>query len=188
MTTLCALHHDGETWIGSDTMICNGHRSVGQTPKWVIREGWAIGVAGCVRTQNLLNQESIDFSMTDPFSLCERLKTMLVDDDYAKRNVLPDGFLKKISEEKSLSSEKKYGDAFQFVSRALPIICSNHWPKTSDLSDAIRERALVFPFEHRIAGRDKDDRRRDAMMRELPGILNRFIKGIKRLNQGASQI
>jgi phage/plasmid-associated DNA primase len=62
-------------------------------------------------------------------------KLALVDDDFEKSNLLPDGFLKKISEEKSMSTEKKWGDVFQFVSRALPIICSNHWPKTKDLTD-----------------------------------------------------
>lgn len=108
-------------------------------------------------------------------------KLALVDDDYEKGAMLPDGFIKKISEEKSMSSEKKWGDVFQFTSRALPIICSNHWPKTSDLSDAIRERALVFPFLHRISGADRSDIARDRMMDELPGILNRFVAGLVRL-------
>lgn len=110
-------------------------------------------------------------------------KLALVDDDFEKASLLPDGFLKKISEEKSMSSEKKWGDTFQFVCRALPIICSNHWPKTKDLTDALRERALVFPFEHKIAGRDRDDIRRNAMLEELPGILNKFIAGISRLRE-----
>jgi putative DNA primase/helicase len=108
-------------------------------------------------------------------------KLALVDDDFAKRSVLPDGFLKTISEEKSLSTEKKYGDVFRFVCRSLPIICSNHWPKTSDLSDAIRERAVVFPFSHKIVGSERSDQRRAAMLEELPGILNRFLSGLSRL-------
>lgn len=108
-------------------------------------------------------------------------KLVLVDDDFEKKNVLPDGFLKKVSEEKSMSSEKKWGDEFQFVCRALPIICSNHWPKTKDLTDALRERALVFPFHHKIAGSERDDKRRTAMFDELPGILNRFVAGLSRL-------
>ena len=110
-------------------------------------------------------------------------KLTLVDDDFEKSNLLPDGFLKKISEEKSMSSEKKWGDAFEFVCRALPIICSNHWPKTKDLTDALRERALVFTFHHRIAGSERDDARRNAMLDELPGMLNRFIAGLVRLRQ-----
>ena len=110
-------------------------------------------------------------------------KLVLVDDDFEKSGMLPDGFLKKISEEKSMSSEEKWGDTFQFVCRALPIICSNHWPKSKDLTDALRERALVFPFHHKIAGRDRDDARRNAMLDEMPGMLNRFVAGVVRLRQ-----
>ena len=110
-------------------------------------------------------------------------KLALVDDDFEKSSMLPDGFLKKISEEKSMSGEQKFGGVFEFVCRALPIICSNHWPKTKDLTDALRERALVFPFHHRIAGSERDDARRNKMLDEMPGMLNKFIAGIVRLRQ-----
>lgn len=111
-------------------------------------------------------------------------KLVLVDDDYSKKNSLPDGFLKKISEEKSMTAELKYGSTtFEFVCRALPIICSNHWPKVSDLTDALRDRALVFPFHHKIAGSDRDDTRRNLMLDEMPGMLNRFVAGLSRLRE-----
>lgn len=108
-------------------------------------------------------------------------KLALVDDDYSKAQALPDGFIKKVSEEKSMTTQIKFGDNLQFVSRALPMILSNHWPVSRDVSDAFRERALVFPFVHRIAGADRSDERRNKMMKELPGILNRFIAGLERL-------
>jgi P4 family phage/plasmid primase-like protien len=110
-------------------------------------------------------------------------KLALVDDDYDKRHPLPDGFIKKISEEKTLTADIKYGAAVQMVCRALPIILSNHWPVARDVSDAFRERALVFPFRHRIAGRDRDDQRRMKMLDEGPGILNRFLAGLSRLRE-----
>lgn len=108
-------------------------------------------------------------------------KLALVDDDYDKRYPLPDGFIKKISEEKTLTADIKYGDSVLMVCRALPIILSNHWPVARDVSDAFRERALVFPFMHRIAGADRDDQRRMRMLDETPGILNRFLDGLSRL-------
>ena len=110
-------------------------------------------------------------------------KLALVDDDYDKSSALPDGFIKKISEEKSMSAAIKYGDNIQFVSRSLPMVLSNHWPVTRDVSDAFRERALVFPFTHKIAGANRSDKRRNAMMLELPGILNRFVNGLVRLRK-----
>ncbi len=108
-------------------------------------------------------------------------KLLLADDDFDKSASLPDGFIKKISEEKRITSDIKFGAPITFQARCLPLVCANHWPVTRDVSDAFRERAMVFEFLHRIQGAEKSDRRRDLMMLELPGILNRFIAGLVRL-------
>jgi len=108
-------------------------------------------------------------------------KLLLADDDFDKSASLPDGFIKKISEEKRITSDIKFGSPITFQARALPLVCANHWPVSRDVSDAFRERALVLEFNHRIQGPEKSDRRRDLMMLELPGILNRFIAGLVRL-------
>ncbi len=110
-------------------------------------------------------------------------KLLLADDDFDKSASLPDGFIKKISEEKMITSDIKFGAPLTFVARCLPLVCANHWPVTRDVSDAFRERALVFEFVHRIVGEEKSDRRRDLMLLELPGILNRFIAGLARLRE-----
>jgi P4 family phage/plasmid primase-like protien len=110
-------------------------------------------------------------------------KLVIIDDDYSRTASLPDGFIKKVSEEKSMTADIKYGESLSFVSRALPMILANHYPRTADISDALNERALVFPFHHRIAGSDKDDARRAKMLNELPGILVRFIAGLRRLRK-----
>jgi putative DNA primase/helicase len=109
-------------------------------------------------------------------------KLVLIDDDFARDDSLPDGFMKKISEEKVITAEMKFADSIQFLCRAVPLICANHWPVTRDVSDAFRERAMVIDFTHRIEGAEKDDQRKAKMLaEELPGILNRFIAGISRL-------
>ena len=113
-------------------------------------------------------------------------KLLLADDDFDKSDSLPDGFIKEISEEKGISTDVKFGDPITFHSRALPLICSNHWPVSRDVSDAFRERALVFDFTHRIEGPEKSDERRDLMMEELPGVLNRFTAGLERLRERGS--
>jgi putative DNA primase/helicase len=110
-------------------------------------------------------------------------KLAIIDDDYGRNTILPDGFIKKVSEEKSMTADIKFGEAVQFVSRALPMILANNYPRTIDISDALSERALVFPFHHRIAGADKDDARRAKMFKELPGILTRFVAGLRRLRK-----
>lgn len=110
-------------------------------------------------------------------------KLLLADDDFDKSASLPDGFIKKISEEKRVTSDIKFGDAVTFSARCLPLVCANHWPVTRDVSDAFRERAMVFEFTHRIRGAEQDDHRRDLMLLELPGILNRFVAGLQRLRK-----
>ena len=107
----------------------------------------------------------------------------IVDDDYSRTAAVGDGVIKKVSEEKSMTTDIKFGEAVSFVSRALPMILANHYPRTADISDALNERALVFPFHHRITGADKSDKRRTRMMDELPGILVRFLAGIRRLRK-----
>lgn len=122
------------------------------------------------------------FGMQNSFADSSLLgKLLLADDDFDKSASLPDGFIKKISEEKRITSDIKFGSPITFQARALPLLCANHWPVSRDVSDAFRERAMVFEFLHRIQGREKSDRRRDSMMLELPGILNRFIAGLVRL-------
>ena len=106
---------------------------------------------------------------------------LLADDDFEKAGSLPDGFLKKISEEKMITSEIKYGGKLAFISRAVPLICANHWPVTRDVSTAFRERALVFHFPTAFSAAERSDEVRDRMLSELPGILNRCVAGLKRL-------
>lgn len=113
-------------------------------------------------------------------------KLLMVDDDFAYDGHLPDGFLKTYSEEKPVTASIKYGDDVNFKARALPLILSNHWPVTRDTTGAFIERALVIPFEHRIIGANKSDQRRNLMMGELPGILNRFVEGLVRLRRRGS--
>lgn len=109
-------------------------------------------------------------------------KLLMVDDDFGRNDRLPDGFIKKISEEKIMTANPKGKDEYQFVARIVPLICSNYWPSTSDISDAFVERAQVLHFNHRLTGSERDDRKKAAMLtEELPGIMNRFLAGFSRL-------
>lgn len=47
MTIICALRSNGDTWIGSDTQsTTSSERQQPQTPKWIIWDGFALGVCG----------------------------------------------------------------------------------------------------------------------------------------------
>jgi P4 family phage/plasmid primase-like protien len=110
-------------------------------------------------------------------------KLMLLDEDFAQGALLPDGFIKKISEEKMLTANPKGKDEFDFVCRSLPVVISNHWPSTRDVSDAFRERAMVFPFSRRIPASQRSDARAEKMLKgaDLEGLLLKFIEGFGRL-------
>jgi len=109
-------------------------------------------------------------------------KLMLIDDDYTQGAMLPDGFIKKLSEAKHITANPKYANEFRFVSRAVPVILANHWPPSRDTSLAIRERAQVIDFNFYIAPELRDEEARCAILQdELSGILNRVLAGYARL-------
>lgn len=83
MTTLVALHHRGETWIGSDTMACAGDLRMEVGRKWVSSHGWHIGCSGtavicgmiALATEDLLRDCKV------PSDFCANLKKLYVAND-----------------------------------------------------------------------------------------------------------
>ena len=136
-----------------------------------------LGTAAVSRELSAYGEKKSDFA-----EIGLQGKLLVVDDDYAKGAPLPDGFIKKTSEEKIITAGVKYGDDLRFVCRSLPMVLSNYWPISRDVTDAFRERAQIFDFNHRISAAEKDDSKKSIMLRdELPGILNRFVAGVSRL-------
>lgn len=117
------------------------------------------------------------------FAIGSLLGKLLFYDDDVKAGVrLPDGQLKKLSEAKTVTGERKFGATFTFTVRALPILLCNSPPSLADLSHGMQRRLLVFPFEKEFKGRAVDrhlfTRIWDA---ELPGVLNRYLAGLERV-------
>jgi P4 family phage/plasmid primase-like protien len=109
-------------------------------------------------------------------------KLLLLDDDFDKDGILPDGFIKRTSEAKLLTANPKGKDEFAFVCRAVPMVIANHAPATRDLSDALIDRALVFYFGRTLTHAERDDARQAKMLgEELPGIFAAFVRGFARL-------
>ena len=89
--------------------------------------------------------------------------------------------LKSIIGEDSISINKKY-DA-QFPSLRLPtrfVIASNSVPRLLDASGALAHRFLFVPFEMSFVGRE-DIHLEEKLLKELPGIANWALAGLKRL-------
>jgi len=105
-------------------------------------------------------------------------KLLLIDDDFQKGAPLPDGMIKKLSESKALTANPKFGQPFGFVCRATPMILTNHWPQTSDLSHGMTRRALVFDFNTRITEEEMDHGLLSYVTEhEASGVLNHLIAG-----------
>jgi P4 family phage/plasmid primase-like protien len=114
-------------------------------------------------------------------------KQLFLEDDLTRGVMLPDGWLKTISEGKELTAAIKFADPINFRNRCVPLILANHLPPTRDLSEALRDRALVFPFSRRISPAEASDKRHNQMVHEeRSGALNRFIEGIARLRARGS--
>jgi P4 family phage/plasmid primase-like protien len=108
-------------------------------------------------------------------------KQMLLDDDYGTGQLLNDGFLKSISEEKRMEANPKGREEFPFVARVVPFILSNSQPATKDTSGALADRALVFPFSHAVPRASRDTRLPQKLKEELPGILARCVRAYGQL-------
>lgn len=115
-------------------------------------------------------------------------KLMLLDDDLKAHTLLPDDWLKKLSEAKLLTADPKFASAFEFIARAIPVILTNPWPATSDLSEGLRRRVHVFESTHILADDEKDPNHlRTIRAFELPGVLNHLIAGLQRFLQRGSR-
>ena len=111
-------------------------------------------------------------------------KLLLLDDDVDAGTCLPDGFLKKISEQKIMTGQHKHKDPFQFLCLAVPVMLANSYPALKDLSYGVRRRMMVFPFLRTFKKEEiKSDLFDKIWEEEASGILNHIIEGFQRLKR-----
>lgn len=110
-------------------------------------------------------------------------KFAIIEDDLKKGTLLPDGLLKKLSENKDLEANPKNRDRYNFRNIATVWISSNHWPRTTDMSPGMRRRPYVFEFLRNFEadGTDNPNLRQIIVDTELCGVLNHCLSGLKRL-------
>jgi len=111
-------------------------------------------------------------------------KLLIYDDDMNKNSILPDGTLKKLSEDGELTANPKGYTKFKFSKVCTVTMLSNGYPKTKDLTRGFRRRAAVIPFNR---GFHDDgaitDLPEQIIKTELAGVLNRALQGLQRLRE-----
>lgn len=111
-------------------------------------------------------------------------KFLFVDDDVQAGTKLPDGILKKISEEKTITGEQKFKNKFTFTCRVVPLLLCNNVPSLPDLSKGMRRRLHIIPFNRSFTGQNDDkDLFSRIWKKEMPGILRLAVKGWERLEK-----
>jgi putative DNA primase/helicase len=138
---------------------------------------------------DLVASRAIGFFVDNRFSMGSLFgKLMLLDDDVSAGTRLPDGFLKVISEAKTVTGEWKHGPTFDFQVRSVPVLLCNNYPSLADVSEGIQRRLMVVPFDKAFKGKEKDIGIFERIWaNEMPGVLNRALEGLARLRQRGSK-
>lgn len=111
-------------------------------------------------------------------------KLMMVDEDLKTKFKLPDGFIKKISENKMLRARPLYREGYQFENQAIIWMACNRLPSSDDLSHGMLRRAHVIHFGRIFSEAEQDKGLAPYIIEnELSGILNSAVAGLKRLRE-----
>lgn len=122
--------------------------------------------------------------------LADRFETVKIQDKLV--NICPDisasylketGVLKALISGEKVKGEFKYGASFSFDPVARLIFSANELPRSSDQSDAWYRRLEIVKFPNTFSKSDPefDLHLEDKLIKELPGILNWAVTGLKRL-------
>ena len=111
-------------------------------------------------------------------------KLAIVDDDVKAGTRLPDGQLKKLSEEKTVTGENKFGPPFTFTSHTAIFMLFNNPPSLADLSYGMQRRLIAVPFDRSFSGNEADPGLfQEIWAQEMAGVLNRYLEGLRRVIQ-----
>jgi len=111
-------------------------------------------------------------------------KLLVYDDDLSRNTVLPDGTLKKLSEDGELTANPKGVQGFKFTKICTVAMLSNGFPSTKDITRGFRRRAMVIPFNRQFHEHGAiTDLAEQIVSKELGGVLNRALQGLQRLRK-----
>jgi P4 family phage/plasmid primase-like protien len=105
--------------------------------------------------------------------------------DLDARGLQSSSMFKTLTTGDYITAERKHGQPFRFRSHAKLLFSANKIPSSRDRTHAFYKRWLIIPFTRTfngVGGNPSPDRGlRDKLKDELPGILNRALRGLERL-------
>lgn len=111
--------------------------------------------------------------------------------DLDSRALLGSSYFKTIVTGDTIDAERKHCDPFSFRPFARLVFSANETPGARDTSFAYYRRWCIIPFPHQFVGRDADESLPSRMTQpcELSGLLNRALRGLRRLieNKGFTE-
>jgi P4 family phage/plasmid primase-like protien len=161
-----------------------------RTPLVVL--GWGTGNNGKTRLlHTYMRLVGLDLVIAMPIGEIEKSrfttgsllgKFALIDDDVTAGTRLPDGHLKRLSEEKVITGENKFGPPFTFTARTAIFMLFNNPPSLADLSHGMQRRLVVVPFDRSFTPEETNKGLfQEIWAAEMPGVLNRYLAGLRRV-------
>lgn len=93
-----------------------------------------------------------------------------------------DSYLKAVTSGDVIQAERKFKDQFSFRPYCRIIGATNTLPRLLDHSDGFTRRAVIMRFNRQFKEAEKDVSREAKLVKELPGILNWALAGLRNLS------
>jgi putative DNA primase/helicase len=97
--------------------------------------------------------------------------------------LFPDAKYKAITSGEKMTAKHKYGKLFDFKPYSTLFFAPNHLPHTRDTTYAFFRRTEIIKFNVQFDGDKCDTKLEGKLRKELPGILNFALAGLKRLQK-----
>lgn len=137
-------------------------------------------VEAMVGPENSSAEELTDLA-SNRFRAAELFGKMLnVASDITAGHVADVTLFKRLTGEDTISAERKFGHPFVFRFHGLFVFTMNDIPSVEDTTRAYFARVRPYRFPRSFVGRENPEIEAQ-MMKELPGILNRLVDGLRSL-------
>jgi|WetSurMetagenome_2_1015567.scaffolds.fasta_scaffold88981_2 P4 family phage/plasmid primase-like protien len=94
-----------------------------------------------------------------------------------------ENILKSFSAGDRMTIDRKHREPIEIKPTAKLLISTNALPRFNDKSQAIWRRVILVPFDFTVEENKQNKNLADELKEELPGILNRALTGLDRLNK-----